>query len=324
MTDINGSEKPAAPIRIGISACLLGERVRYDGGHRLDTYIRDTLGGYFGFIPLCPEVAIGLGVPRPTLRLVGDPAAPRAVGVVDPTTDVTDALITYGRQMHRELPALAGYLWKARSPSCGMERVKVYPAAGAPPRAGRGLFAATLMQARPLLPMEEEGRLGDPRLRENFIERVFAYHRWQQLVAGGYTAADLVAFHSRHKLVLMSHGIEQYRALGRLVAAAGTTPLEALANDYATIFMAALRRPATRLRHTNVLHHLLGYLKRQLDGADKAELLETIERYRQGKLPLVAPITLLQRHFRRHPHAYVAEQYYLQPYPPELELRNHI
>jgi Uncharacterized conserved protein len=310
-------------IRLGISACLLGEKVRFDANHKLDTYIRDTLGQYFDFVPVCPEVAIGLGVPRPTIRLVGDPAQPRVVGVLDPSLDVTAPMEQYGRRMARELPPLAGYLLKSKSPSCGMERVKVYQDKGVP-KMGRGLYARELMAGRPLLPVEEEGRLGDPVLRENFIERVFCYHRWQQLEAQGLTPARLVDFHARHKLVLMSHGAEYYRALGRLVATAGSADIKTLAQDYIHGFMAALAHPATRKRHTNVLQHLMGYLKKQLDSADKVELLEIIEAYRLGEVPLIVPITLLNHHFRRHPNDYVAQQIYLAPHPRELMLRNHI
>lgn len=322
MTNIKNS--PESPvIRLGISACLLGEKVRFDASHKLDTYIRDTLGQYFDFVPVCPEVAIGLGVPRPTLRLVGDPARPRAVGVLDPSRDVTAPLEHYGQRMARELPPLAGYLLKSKSPSCGMERVKVYQDKGVP-KLGRGLYARELMTGRPLLPVEEEGRLGDPVLRENFIERVFAYHRWQQLEAQGITPARLVDFHARHKLILMSHGAEHYRALGRLVAQAGSAEINTLAHDYIHGFMAALAHPATRKRHTNVLQHLMGYLKKQLDSEDKAELLEIIDAYRLGAVPLIVPITLLNHHFRRHPNEYVTQQIYLAPHPRELMLRNHI
>ncbi len=312
-----------SPIRVGISACLLGEKVRFDGNHKLDRYIRDTLGGYFEFVPICPEVAIGLGVPRPTLRLEGDPQQPRAVGVTDKSIDVTIPLERYGRKMARELPPLAGYLFKARSPSCGMERVKVYQDKGAP-KAGQGIYVRELLAARPWLPAEEEGRLGDPVLRENFVERVFAYHRWQQLGATRITPARLLEFHARHKLILMSHGAEYYRTLGRQAAAVRRETIKDTARDYLAGFMAALQRPATRKRHANVLQHLLGYLKRSLDHADKAELLACIDSYRLGGLPLIVPITLLRHHFRRHPDPYVAQQYYLEPHPAELMLRNHI
>lgn len=326
MTNLKGSgDTPAAtvPIRIGISACLLGEKVRFDGNHKLDRYICDTLGHYFLFVPVCPEVAIGLGVPRPTIRLEGDPLRPQAIGVNDRRISVAPALERYGRQMAQRLPPLAGYLFKARSPSCGMERVKVYQEKGVP-RAGRGIYARELMAARPSMPVEEEGRLGDPVLRENFVERVFAYHRWLQLETERITPPRLVEFHARHKLLLMSHGAEHYRALGRLVAKAGTVPIKQLAHDYISGFMAALQRPATRKRHANVLQHLMGYLKRVLGPVDKTELLECIDGYRLGRLPLIVPLTLLRHHFRRHPHPYVAQQYYLEPHPSELMLRNHI
>lgn len=322
MTIINKESSPL-PIRVGISACLLGEKVRYDGNHKLDTYLRDTLGQYFQFVPVCPEAGSGLGVPRPTIRLMGDPQHPRAVGVLDPTHDVTASLLQWSRRTARELPALSGFILKARSPSCGMERVKVYQDKG-PARPGRGIFAGELMDRRPLLPVEEEGRLGDPALRENFIERVFAYHRWQALEAAGITAARLLDFHARHKLVLMAHSPEHYRQLGRLVAGAGKGTARTLAAAYIAGFMTALARPATPRRHANVLHHLMGYLKKQLDGADKAELLALIDEHRRGLVPLIVPLTLLRHHFRRHPHPYVADQYYLEPHPRELMLRNHI
>jgi uncharacterized protein YbgA (DUF1722 family)/uncharacterized protein YbbK (DUF523 family) len=319
------SETPDTPtphIRVGISSCLLGEEVRFDGGHKRDAYILGTLGRFFELVPVCPEVGIGLGTPRQPIRLMGDPAAPRAVGSRDPSLDVTDRLIAYGQRKARELHDLSGYILKSRSPSCGMERVKVYAASGQPGRPGSGLYARALMEALPLLPVEEEGRLGDPVLRENFVERVFAYRRWQDLEALGVTRARLVAFHTVHKLTLMAHGEERYRALGRLVGEPGRRSVQALADEYIEGFMAALKYRATRRRHSNVLMHLMGYLKRHLDSGDKAELLEVIDAYRRGLLPLVVPVTLLKHHFRRHPDPYVDKQVYLSPHPDELMLRN--
>ncbi len=310
------------PIRIGISSCLLGEAVRFDANHKKDNYIVGTLGQFFEFVPTCPEVAIGLGIPRAPIRLEGDPQAPRVVGSADRSRDVTAPLTAYGRQMAQQLPALCGYLFKSKSPSCGVWRVKVYQENGRPAKLGRGVFAQQLMEGRPLLPVEEEGRLGDPALRENFIERVFAYHRWQQLLAEGFTPARLVAFHSAHKLSLMSHGNAPYRALGRLVAEAGQRPSAELAEEYGRGFMAALTHLASRKRHTDVLQHIAGYFKRQLDGADRTELAETIEAYRTQLVPLVVPLTLLKHHLRRHPNPYLEQQIYLQPHPPELTLRN--
>ncbi len=312
--------RPSARIRLGISSCLLGNAVRFDGNHKLDLYIRDTLGAVFEFVPVCPEVAIGLGVPRPPIRLVGNPAAPRAVGVHDPTLDVTTKLADHGQRIGRELDDICGYILKSKSPSCGMERVKIY--GGGNPRKGRGVFAASFMAARPLVPVEEDGRLADPVLRENFIERVFAFDRWRQLVSSGLTPGKLVAFHTAHKLSLLAHGNEHYRTLGQLVARIDRRRLGPFAHDYIGRFMEALKHRATPRRHTNVLMHVAGYLKMELDRDDKAELSALIEEYRLGRLPLIVPITLLQHHFRRHPNAYIQGQTYLNPHPRELMLRN--
>jgi len=313
-------------IRIGISSCLLGQRVRYDSNHKHDSYITGTLGQYFEFVPVCPEVAIGLGVPRPPIQLAGDPGQPRARGVRDPAMDVTDALQDYGRRMAGELTDISGYIFKSRSPSCGMERVKVYgPQGGGAAKQGVGLYAQQIMAARPLLPVEEEGRLGDPGLRDNFLERVFAYRRWQQQVRQGLCPAALVDFHTRHKLSLMAHGQGPYRALGRLVADAGRKRgFNDLCNRYISEFTQALKHRATVRRHTNVLQHLLGYLRRDLDGDDRQELADTIDRYRRGEVPRIVPVTLLKHHFRRHPDPYVEDQLYLNPPSDELMLRSYL
>ena len=311
-------------ISIGISACLLGQEVRFDGGHKRDAYINGTLSEYFDFIPVCPEVAIGLGTPRKPIRLVGDPQRPRVVGIKNPDMDVTDPLEQYGRKMGRELSRISGYILKRGSPSCGMERVKVYGSKGMPNGQTAGAYARALMSMQPLLPIEEEGRLGDTVLRENFIQRVFVYRRWQALTGGGLTPGALVDFHTRHKLIVMAHSQAAYKRLGQLVARAGKGSINETAEAYIAELMPALKRRATRKRHANVLMHLTGYLKRALDGADKTELLETIEAYRVGQVPLVVPITLLNHHFRRNPQPYVEGQYYMQPHPKELMLRNAI
>ncbi|QKK10925.1 MAG: DUF523 and DUF1722 domain-containing protein [Pseudomonadota bacterium] len=310
-------------IRIGISQCLLGDRVRFDGNHKHDRYITDTLGQFFEFVPVCPEVAVGLGIPREPIRLEGDVHAPRAVGVRDRSIDPTASLLRYGRQTARDLHDISGYILKSKSPSCGMERVKVYHAGGGGSSSkGVGLFVAGFRERQPLLPMEEEGRLCDPVLRENFIERVFAYRRWQELVASRLTAAKLVQFHADHKLSLMAHGAAPLKALGQIVATAGKGPLGALAAAYHAGFMAAMTRRATRKRHTNVLQHMAGYLKKALDAGDRAELQTVIDEYRLGQVPLVVPLTLLKHHFRRFPDPYIARQVYLNPHPKELVLRN--
>jgi len=309
-------------IRIGISSCLLGERVRWDGNHKQDSYIRRTLGEVFEFVPVCPEVGIGMGIPRPTIRLVGDPEAPRLVGVEDDQLDVTGAMQRFGRRQARRLNDLDGYIFKSKSPSCGMERVKLYTGKGGVSKQGVGLYAREFMAANPLVPCEEEGRLGDPGLRDNWLERVFTWHRWRQLRRQRLTPRRLVDFHTRHKLAIMAHGQAPYRALGQLVARAGSDPLPELADRYIALLMQALRQRATTKRHTNVLHHLMGYLKRALSPEDKQELLDLIDAYRLGKVPRIVPLTLMKHHFRKHPHPYVADQTYLNPEPAELRLRS--
>ncbi len=318
-------EEPATQkIPVGISSCLLGSEVRFNGGHKRDAYINGTLSEYFEFIPVCPEVAIGLGVPREPIRLVAEGETIRVVGVRDSQLDVTNQLTDYGRQTARRLPDICGYILKKGSPSCGMERVKVYSPNGMPVTKSAGAFARALMDERPLLPIEEEGRLGDPMLRENFIERVFVYHRWQTTVATQPTPKTLVDFHSDHKYLILAHNQAAYRRMGKLVANAGKEPIEELADSYFHELMTALQRRAGRRQHVNVMHHLLGYLKKHLDASDRAEMVEIIDEYREGRLPLIVPITLLRHHFRRHPHSYIERQVYLSPHPSELMLRNLI
>lgn len=322
--DPGGNSLGRKKILVGISSCLLGDEVRFDGGHKFDAYINGTLADYFEFVPVCPEVAIGLGVPREPIRLVGDPHGPRAIGVRNPNLDVTEKLETYGRETAARLHHLCGYILKRASPSCGMERVKIYSERGMPSHTGAGLFARELMRALPLLPVEEEGRLGDPGLRENFISRVLIYHRWRERVNAGLTVGAVHEFHARHKLVIMSHNQTAARRLGRMAAEMTPADLPAQADAYIAELMATLKRPATRKNHCNVLQHLMGYLKNQLDADDKAELLETFDAYARGELPLIVPVTLLKHHFRRHPHEYVAQQVYLNPHPQELMLRNRL
>lgn len=314
-------DRHESPIRLGISSCLLGQKVRFDGHHRHDSFLTGTLGEFFEWVPVCPEMAIGLGVPRPPIRLVGAPASPRAVGVKDPGIDVTDKLAACGKQQARALDGISGYIFKSSSPSCGLERVKVYRRAGAPAANGRGIYADAFLSSQPWLPAEEEGRLGNPRRRGNFIERVFVYRRWQQLTDLGLTASRLVEFHTRHKLALMAHDVESYRAIGRLVAQAGKRNSKELGRDYISRLMEAFKRPATPARHANVLMHLMGYLKKELDATDKAELLEMIHAYRRGQAPFAVPLTLLKHHFRRYPDRYITQQTYLNPDPREWLLR---
>ena len=313
----------SARIRIAISGCLLGQEVRYDGGHRHNEYITETLGQYFDFTPLCPEVWIGMGIPRPPIRLVRQAGEVRARGVTDPTLDVTDPLAAYADRVAPKLDRVSGYILKKNSPSCGMERVKLYSAKGMPVGQAAGIYAGRLMERRPELPFEEEGRLMDPVRRENFIERVFVYHRWQQ-IEKRLTARALVDFHARHKFIVLAHDEKAHRTLGRLVAQAGRGRVEERGERYIRDLMAALKKPATRNRHSNVLQHIAGYFKKQIDGPNRGELQDIISRYRRGLVPLVVPITLLRHYLRRFPDAYLDTQWYLAPHPDELMLRNQI
>lgn len=316
------------PLKIGISSCLLGNSVRYDGSHKRNGYINETLGQYFDFVPLCPEVGIGMGIPRPTIHLVKQEQAIRVVEVKNPEHDYTEPLSQYIHTVKPQLEQLCGYILKKDSPSCGMERVRVYrqDKPKAPPeRNGSGIFAASLKVLFPLLPLEEEGRLCDPVLRENFIERVLIYYRWRKLESLGMTAARLVDFHSDHKYILMAHDQVLARELGQLVAQAGsTTDFPSLLQQYIALLMQTLGQRVSRGQHTNVLQHLMGYLKQQLDSGDRQELVEVIDQYHDGYVPLVVPITLLKHHFRRHPQPYIERQYYLNPHPHELMLRNQL
>jgi uncharacterized protein YbgA (DUF1722 family)/uncharacterized protein YbbK (DUF523 family) len=309
-------------IRLGISACLLGRNVRYDGGHQLDRFLRDTLGHFVEYVPVCPEVEMGLPIPREALRLVGDPDAPRLV-FSKSGEDVTDRMRSWaaGRLEELERENLCGFIFKARSPSSGMARVKLYDRNGVPNKNGVGLFARLFMERFPLLPVEEDGRLNDPRLRENFLEAIFTFRRWRDLLAGGSTAAGLIDFHARHKLLLMSHNVELARQMGRLVAWAGQVTPGELYDEYQRLLMKAVRLPATPAKHVNVLQHALGYFKRQLSADEKQEMLELFVQYRQAVVPLSVPITLLNHYVRKYRPPYLDEQVYLHPHPVELHLR---
>jgi uncharacterized protein YbgA (DUF1722 family)/uncharacterized protein YbbK (DUF523 family) len=312
-------------LRIGISSCLLGEEVRYNGGHKLDTLITETLGRFCEWVPVCPEVEMGLGTPRESLRLVGSAARPRMT-TVRSGQDHTEAMHRFAKRRVEQLARLDlhGYILKKDSPSCGMERVKVYGRGTMPRKEGRGLFAAELMDHLPSLPCEEEGRLKDPALRENFVERIFARFRWLALLRSKPRAAALIDFHTRHKLALMAHSEQIYRRLGRLVARAGRPSMRELLPLYEAGFADALRTRATPRKNSNVLYHMLGFLKKTASPGDREELVSCIEEYRKGLLPLIVPITLLKHHFRNHPAPWISRQTYLNPYPAELMLRNSV
>lgn len=312
------------PIRIGVSSCLLGAKVRFDGGHKRDDFLVNTFGAWVEWVPVCPEVEVGMSTPRESVRLVREGSDVRMLAPKS-GKDWTEPMRAYSAQRAEKLAAaeLSGYVLKKDSPSCGMERVKVH-GDGMPTKSGRGVFAVALLARFPNLPVEEEGRLCDPRLRDNFVERVFAYHRLRRFFSDHWTIGGLVAFHTAHKLQLMAHAPGSYETLGRLVARAKGLPREELRESYETEFMQGLKAIATTRRNTNVLHHILGYFKRLLDGEARAELLGVIEDYGRGLVPLVVPITLIRHHVRLHSVAYLAGQVYLEPHPKELMLRNHV
>lgn len=319
------SAQPEHKIPVGISACLTGEKVRYNGGHKQSRYCLDVLQDCFEFKLFCPEVAAGLGVPREPIRLVGLAGElPRALGTNDPDMDATDDLLSVGTRFAEQNTALRGFILMKGSPSCGMERVKVYHPNGMPNTADQGLFVRALRQVNPVLPLEEEARMNDAVLRENFIVRVFAYDDWKTSVESEPSYHAIIQFHSRQKYLLMAHHYEGYRELGRYLADAHDQPLAEVMQHYLLRFMHHLSCKANRKTHTNVLMHLLGYLKKEIDSDCKQELIDAIEQYRQGHVHLVVPLTLLKHYIKRYGSDYIRAQTYLNPHPHELGLRNYI
>jgi uncharacterized protein YbgA (DUF1722 family)/uncharacterized protein YbbK (DUF523 family) len=299
--------------------------VRFDAGHKRDSFLVDTLGPFVEFVHVCPELELGLGVPRETLRLEQRAGETRLVAPAS-QTDHTRAMRAYVRRRVAALERenLSGYVLKKNSPSCGMERVRVFSQNSTPSRDGRGLFAEALIAHFPHLPVEEEGRLNDARLRENFIERVFAYHRLRAFFATGWTIGGLVAFHTRHKLQLLTHSPRIYAQLGRTVAAGRALDRTRLRSEYMEAFMSALEAIPTPARHVNVLQHAAGYFREHLDREGRSELARLIEDYQGGLVPLIVPITLIRHYARLFNVAYLADQVYLDPHPRELMLRNHV
>jgi uncharacterized protein YbgA (DUF1722 family)/uncharacterized protein YbbK (DUF523 family) len=300
------------PIRVGLSTCLMGQKVRYDGGHKQDRYITDILGDYFDFVLVCPELEIGMGAPR----MVGSRSG----------EDWTERMNVYSVKRVEKLAKqrLSGYILKKGSPSCGMERVKVTNEKGMPHKIGVGLYARALRERFPLLPVEEEGRLHDVKLRENFIVRVFACHRLQNLFHGGFSRGRIVEFHAAHKLLLMAHSPKHYKTLGQLVAAVKQHNPEEFQAQYSALFMEALAVKATARKNVNVLQHIMGFLKQHLDSAEKQDILAVIEDYRNQLVPLVVPLTLVKHYLQKHDLPYVNDQIFLNPHPKELMLRNHV
>lgn len=312
-------------IKIGISSCLLGNAVRYDGGHKLDRFLRDTLGQYVDYVPVCPETECGMGIPRESMRLEGKTGAPRLV-THRTREDKTEMMLRWAKKRVAELEAenLCGFIFKSDSPSSGMERVKVYDDKGMPAKTGVGIFARIFMEHFPLLPVEEEGRLHDTGLRENFIERIFTLKRWREIRNMTSSRGALVDFHTRHKLLLLSHSTKLYQAMGKLVAGQKSLSVQDLFLQYELLMMDALRLKTTPKKNVNVLQHMMGYFKEQLSADEKKELLEILDDYQKGFLPLIVPLTLIGHYVRKYDQAYLRKQIYLNPHPLELQLRNHV
>lgn len=313
------------PIRIGISSCLLGEKVRFDASHKRDPFITEILGKYFEWVTVCPELEVGMGVPREAVRLVASGENLRMVGVRS-KEDWTGRMVQYAKRRADEIGkmGLSGFILKSKSPSCGMERVRYYSDAGMPGANGPGLFARAIIERFPLLPIEEEGRLNDPELRENFIERIFCYHRLQSLVAERFRRGAMVEFHTIHKYLLLAHSPDHYRRLGVIVASMAKLTSAEFTEQYSALFMEALRVRATVKKNVNVLQHILGYFKNNLTAEEKADVLGAIEDYRMRLVPIVVPMTLVRHFVKKHRIEYIQDQVYLNPHPKEMMLRNHV
>jgi len=312
-------------IKLGISSCLLGNPVRYDGGHKLDRFLTDTLGKYVDYVPVCPEVECGLSIPRPSMRLEGNSEAPRLI-VTSTREDLTERMKTWAKKRIADLEKedLCGFIFKSDSPSSGMERVKIYNEKSMPVKNGVGIFAKIFMEHFPLLPVEDEGRLHDPGLRENFIERIFALKRWRETLSAKNFKKSLIDFHTKHKLLILAHSTKHYQMMGKLVAAQKNFSAKDVQKQYQDLLLEALKIKATLAKHVNVLQHMTGYFKEQLSGDEKKELLELIHAYRDGYIPLIVPVTLISHYVRKYDEPYLKEQAYLNPHPSELQLRNHV
>jgi uncharacterized protein YbgA (DUF1722 family)/uncharacterized protein YbbK (DUF523 family) len=312
-------------VRIGISSCLLGNEVRWNAGHKLDRYLTNTLGQFVEYVPVCPEVEAGFGVPRESFRLVGDPENPRLI-TFKSKTDHTDQMTRWAKKRVKELEKedLCGFIFKSDSPSSGMIRVKVYTEKGMPEKKGVGMFARAYMDHFTLIPVEDDGRLHDPAIRENFIERIFTLKRWRDGVAKLLSLGNLVDFHTHHKLLILSHSQKHSRLMGKLVADGKKMPLKELYDQYEHLLMEALALKTTAKKNNNVLQHLMGYFKKQLTADEKRELLEVFEQYRQGFVPLIVPLTLINHYVRKYNQPYLKMQTYLNPHPVELKLRTHV
>ncbi len=314
------------PMKVGISSCLLGNEVRYDGQHKLSRFLRDELGKYVEWYPVCPEVECGLPIPREAMRLVGDdPRRPRLL-TVNSKRDLTQKMEKFVEKRLDQLEGedLRGFVFKAKSPTSGMGGVKIYTEEGMPSRRGSGIFAREFMKRFPYLPVEDEGRLHDAGIRENFIERLYVCGRWKTFLEKDGSVAGLMKFHAAHKYLLMAHAPDILRQMGRIVAGTEKHTLQNALSEYGELLAGAMKRRATVKKHVNVLQHIMGYFKKQLTQDEKQELLEVINKYAGGYVPLIVPVVLLQHYIRKYDETYLKGQHYLQPHPDELKLRNHV
>jgi len=312
-------------IKLGISTCLLGENVRYDGSHKLDRFLTDTLGQYVEYVPVCPEVECGLPIPRESMHLEGNPESPRLV-TSRTKQDMTERMVGWAknRVVELEKEGLCGFIFKSDSPSSGMERVRVFNEKGMPVKKGVGMFARIFTEHFPLLPVEDEGRLHDLKLRENFIERIFTLKRWREALERKENQRNILDFHTKHKSLILSHSPKHYQAMGKLVARAKELSLRELYQQYQTLLLESLELKTTPKKNANVLQHMMSYFRGQLSSGEKQELLEVVDHYRQGYIPLIVPVTLIQHYVRKYNQPYLKEQIYLNPHPLELQLRNHV
>lgn len=312
-------------IKIGISSCLLGNNVRYDGGHTHDRYITDTLGRYFDYVPVCPEVEYGLGIPREAMRLISTPRGIRLV-TIRSGIDHTEGMHEWVKKKLNSLEAenLCGFIFKSKSPSSGIYDVKIYSTTGAPSRKGAGIFGGAFLHHFPLIPVIDDGRLHDPTLRENFIERVFVYKRWQEFKNTLKTTKDIIDFHTDHKLLIMSHSPKHLSLLGNIVARFSVEKKKKVLDEYITTLTEALKLISTVKKNTNVLYHMAGYFKKKISEEDRRELIEVIEQYHKGLIPLIVPIVMIKHYVRKFDEPYLKRQIYLNPHPLELMLRNHV
>ncbi|MBN2413238.1 DUF523 and DUF1722 domain-containing protein [candidate division KSB1 bacterium] len=312
-------------IKLGISTCLLGENVRYDGGHKLDRYLRDILGQFVEWVPVCPEVECGLSTPREAMHLIGDPGSPRLV-TIKTGIDYTEQMLSWaGKRLELlQKEQLCGFIFKTKSPSSGMRDIKIYNKKGMAVNKGSGLWAKSFIEFFPSLPVEDEGRLNDAGLRENFIERIFVVHRWNSFINNDGSIKGLVNFHTDHKLLIMAHSPAKLRELGTLVSNPNNLGKNEIFNLYYDLLMKTLLLKATVNKNVNVLQHIMGYFKKHLSPDEKQELLDIINNYHHGVVPLIVPVVLLQHYTRKYKDSYLARQYYLNPHPKELMLRNHV